>query len=257
MIYYLNRGIILEQAILSVVNKYFDTMRYDRLYKNFHIKATLNHPFAKLLKNESGLNAADSFPVVVVSTYNESKPPELADFRPQVKVIGIKKEDIESITGYTETIVDNGKETERVIPGLFPVVESSILEAIEKKIEEKGIMYGLSVRTYRMDKISLEIWAENAQLKNEIYEHLRLLVIGNMKYILSALKYRLFDVHIDDNTVYGQRSGAYNDQYDDVLLHGANITFDVNYGIEQIVLNTELIEIDKKIHTEAFYGKEE
>lgn len=239
MICYLNRGFILEQAIVSMVNTYFDTMQYDRFYKNFHIKATPDHPFAKVLMNENGLNAADAFPVVVVSTYDEGKPVELADLRPQVQGIGLKKEDIAIITRYKETIVDKDKERERVIPGLFPVVEPGIIEVIEKTIEERGIIYGFSVRTYRTDKISLEIWAENGQLKNELYEHLRLLVIGNMRHILSTSKYRFFDIKIDDDSVCGQRSGAYNDQFE-VLLYGANITFDVNYQIEQIVLDTAI-----------------
>lgn len=250
MIGYLNRGIIIEQAIVSLVNAYFDTLRYDRFYKNFHIKATLDHPFAKLLMNEQGLNAADSFPVVVVSTYDEGKPVELADLRPHTQGIGLKKDHIALITNYKETIVDKGKEKERVIPGLFPVVETSILEEINKTIEEKDIIYGVSVRTYRTDKISLEIWAENAQLKNEIYEQLRLFVIGNMRHILSTITYRFFDMKIDDDTVYGQRSGAYNDQFE-ILLYGANITFDVNYAIEQIVLNTDISNPTKDIIMEV------
>jgi hypothetical protein len=237
MICYLNKGLILEQAITALVNQYFDTMRLDSFYKNFHIKATLDHPFALILQ-EHGLNAADLFPVVVVSTYDDNKPSELINLSPQIEGIGLEQEDIDSITKYTEKIVTNGKEKERVIPGLFPIVESSILQAIKDTITERGLIYGFSVRTYRRDKISLEIWAENAQLKNEIYEYLRLFVIGNLRRIMEV-EYEFFDIKIDDDKINGQRSGAYNDQFD-VILHGANITFDVNYAIAQFVLDTEI-----------------
>jgi hypothetical protein len=63
--------------------------------------------------------------------------------------------------------------------------------------------------------------------------------MGNLRHILTAPKYEAHDVKMDDDTVNGQRSGAWNDQFD-VALAGANITFDVNYAIEQIVLDTEI-----------------
>jgi hypothetical protein len=237
VICYLNRGLILEQAVVALINQYFDAMRFDDFYKNFHIKATPDHPFALLFK-ESTLNAADLFPVIVVSTYEDSKPSELFDLSPQMEGIGLEQKDIDIITKYTEKIVINGKEKERIIPGLFPMVEASILQEIKDAIIKNGLIYGFSVGTYRMDKISLEIWAENSQLKNEIYEHLRLFVIGNLRHILES-KYEFFDIKIDDEKINGQRSGAYNDQFD-VILHGANITFDVNYAITQYVLDTEI-----------------
>jgi hypothetical protein len=235
----LNKGFILEQAITDLINRYFDTMRLDSFYKNFHIKATLDHPFAIALK-EKTLNAADLFPVVVVSSYDDNKPSELIDLSPQIEGLGLEQEDIDTITKYTEKIVINGKEKERVIPGLFPIAESSILEAIKNTITKNGLIYGFSVRTYRRDRISLEIWTENAQLKNEIYEHLRLFVIGNLRIIMEK-KYEFFDIKIDDDKINGQRSGTYGDIFD-VILHGANITFDVNYAITQFVLDTEIKE---------------
>jgi hypothetical protein len=237
VICYLNKGFILEQAVTDLVNQYFDVMRLDEFYKNFHVKATLDHPFAVVLK-EHTLNAADLFPVVVVSTYDDNKPSELIDLSPQIEGIGLEQEDIDDIIKYTEKILFKGKEKERVIPGLFPIAESSILNAIKDAIVKNGSIYGLSIRTYRRDKISLEIWAENAQLKNEIYEHLRLFVIGNLRHIMEK-KYEFFDIKIDDDKIDGQRSGAYNDQFD-VILRGANITFDVNYAITQFVLDTEI-----------------
>jgi hypothetical protein len=237
VICYLNKGLILEQAVTGLANQYFDAMRLDGFYKNFHIKATLDHPFAVLLR-EHTLNAADHFPVVVVSTYDDNKPSELIGLSPQIEGLGLEQEDVDGITKYTEKISARGKEKERVIPGLFPVAESSVIQAVKDTIAGNGLIYGLSVRTYRCDKISLEIWAENAQLKNEIYEHLRLFVIGNLRNILEK-QYEFYDIKIDDDKINGQRSGAYNDQFD-VLLYGANITFDVNYAITQFILDTEI-----------------
>jgi hypothetical protein len=238
MVCYLNRGFILEQVIVVAINDYFETSKFENLYKNFHIKATLDHPFAKIFKNPKGLNAADLFPVVVVSTYNDGKPHDLP-IPPKVDGVGLNQQDIDLITRTTETVIINEKEKVRSIPGICTVVAPDVLDVIKKRIDEKKIIYGFSLKTYRMDKISLEIWSENTQLKNEIYEHLRLFVLGNLRYILTAKKYQAHDIKIDDDTVNGQRSGAWNDQFD-VILAGADITFDVNYAIEQIVLDTEI-----------------
>ncbi|MDR2701088.1 MAG: hypothetical protein LBB72_01495 [Spirochaetaceae bacterium] len=238
MVCYLNRGFILEQAIVAAINDYFETINTESLYENFHVKATLDHPFAKIFKNPKGLNAADLFPAVVVSTYEDEKPHDLP-MPPQVEGIGLDKEDIGTITNTSETVTVNGRQKERKIPGLCTVVAPEVLKAINQHIDKKKMIFGFLVRTYRRDKISLEIWSENTQLKNEIYEQLRLFVIGNLRHVLAEDKYQSYDIKIDDDTVSGQRSGAWNDQFD-VILAGGSITFDVNYAIDQIVLDTNI-----------------
>jgi hypothetical protein len=249
MVCYLNRGFILEQAIVSAVNDYFETIMADQFYSNFHVRATLDHPFAQLFNKEHGLNAADLFPVVVVSTYDDGKPPDLP-MKPEVVGRGFVKNEIDIITKVTEEVTLNGKKKVRPIPGLCTVVAPEILEAIYARIGEKQIIYGFSVRLHRKDKISLEIWAENVQLKNELYEQLRLFDTGNLRHILTTPKYEVQDIKMDDDTVNGQRSGAWNDQFD-VVLAGANLTFDVNYAIEQIVLDTEIENPRRDLITEV------
>jgi hypothetical protein len=249
MVCYLNRGFILEQAVVVAINDYFEASKFENLYKNFHIKATLDHPFAKIFKNPKGLNAADLFPVVVVSTYDDGKPHDLP-IPPKVEGIGLTQQEIDLITKTTETVIINEKEKTRPIPGICTAVATDILDEIKKRIDEKKIVYGFSSKTYRTDKISLEIWSENTQLKNEIYEHLRLFVLGHLRYILTAEKYQAYDIKIDDDTVNGQRSGAWNDQFD-VILAGADITFEVNYAIEQIVLDTQIVNPGRDLITEV------
>lgn len=238
MICYLNRGFILEQAIVAAVNDYFETIKAENLYENFNVRATLEHPFAKVFKGGTGLKAADQFPAVVVSTNNEVKPSDLP-IRPQVQGIGLTQGDIDVIKKTTETIIKDGKEKECRIPGFCTVVAPDVLKAIEDHLAAKKISYGLSIKMYRRDTISFEIWAENAQLKNELYEQLRLFVAGNLRHILTVKKYQAYDVKLDDESVNGHRNFAWNDQFD-VVLVGGDITFEVNYAVEQIVLDTQI-----------------
>ena len=101
MICYLNRGLILEQAICALLKEYFESIHLENTYENFHVCVTNEHPFAELMFH-SGLNAADSFPAVVVTTQEDRKPHNL-DLPPTYDAIGIGREDLETITKTTET----------------------------------------------------------------------------------------------------------------------------------------------------------
>lgn len=255
MLCYLNRGLILEQALVSLVREYFETLHLDNKYQNFHISVTTEHPFAELYLHE-GRNASDSFPCVVITTQEDRKPFEFDEFASnEVEGLGITERDLDEITKTTEIYFNKkGVEKAREIPGLCTVVDEKTLEAIRKTIEKQGYCYGYSIRSRRKDTLGLEIWAENVQLKNEIYEQLRLYVASNLPYIL-ADRYPFFDIAIFDNTITGHRSNNYNFDFD-VVLSGAHISLDVNYCVEQIVLNTELTEVSNEIITEALnYGK--
>jgi hypothetical protein len=257
MICYLNRGLILEQAVCSILDEYLDTIQIDKTFKNFHTHVTLRHPFARLFM-EKGLKAADHFPSVVVATSDEGKPGELDGLRPQrqgttLDAVGFSGSDIDAILDTKETVTLNGKTVTRQKPG-YPIVASEeAIAAIRKTLETQERVYGWSVRTYRQDSISIEIWAENEQVKNQIYSDIDLFVLGNLRDELIS-KYENCDLKIDDESIQGQRSGAWNIDFA-VVLSGANIRFEANYAAEQILINTGLKELHREIVAEgANYG---
>lgn len=241
MVCYLNRGLILEQAICRMVHEYFDKLHLDTKYKNFHISVTLDHPFAELYLHES-LNTGDSFPAVVISTQEDNKPSELVELPIHTQYISIDKNDLDIITNTKD---ERGKS----IPGLCSVVDDDVLEELNKTIEKNGEAYGISFRSYHKDNINIEIWAENNQLKNEIYEQLRLYITGSFPEEL-AQKYSFFAPVIFDASFQGHRSNNYNFDFD-VALSGAHISFDVNYCLEQILIDTDATSISGELITEV------
>lgn len=249
MLCYLNRGLILEQALCDIVQEYFKSLHLENKYQNFHIKVTTEHPFARLLMDE-GMNTSDSFPCVVITTQEDRKPIEFDDLAPHVMGIGITESDLKEITKTKEEYYNSkGVLKTRDIPGLCTVVDENTLEKIRETIQRQGFCYGYSIRTRRKETLSFEIWAENIQLKNEIYEQLRLFVASNLRHILDE-KYPFFDIALFDNTITGTRSNNFNLDFD-VVLSGAHIGFDINYCVEQIVLNTELTGVSQEIITEV------
>ena len=241
-VYYLNKGLILEQAIVSLIHDYLDKLDIDNIYKNFHVEVTNSHPFASLyLHNNS--RAADSFPAIVVSTQSDDKTSELAQLSADLRTIGLNAQDIESLTNnrYTQNFKDiTGVEhkTGEKIPGLCSVCSDNVKEELLQAIEKTGLVYGYEVTTRRSDKIGIDIWADNEQVKNELYEMVRLFISGGLPIVLSA-NYKDFDTAIFDVSLHGQRGGNYNLDFD-VQLSGAMITFDVNYCIKQIIIDTDI-----------------
>ena len=231
MLCYLNRGLILEQAIAALIHNYFEALHLEAKYKNFRVNVTTEHPFAKLYLYD-GLSASDSFPAVVVTTQEDAKPAEFDGLAPHALDVELTASDIAEITA-------GG------LPGLCSVVDEATLDAINEAIERQGSVVGHSIRTRRRDSMSVEIWAENIQLKNEIYEQTRLFVTGNLRHLLATL-YPFYDIALFDGTVTGRRSNNFNFDFD-VLLAGAHIGFDANYCVEQIAIDTEEARINKEI----------
>jgi len=251
MLVYLNRGLILEQAICDLLDEYIKTIKLEKTFANFQPHVTLQHPFSQVFLDDSA-KAADHFPAIVVSTYDDGKPPEMDGLPPQtqgsaVDAVGITKDDIDTI------LAARGDE-KNPVPGVPIAASPEAIETLRNILKSQKQVFGYSIRTYRQDSISIEIWAENAQVKNQIYEDVRLFVLGNLRNVLTD-KYESYDLKIDDESINGQRSSAYNIDFG-VVLFGACIRFEVNYAVEQILINTEFKELHREIVLkETNYGE--
>ena len=245
-VYYLNRGLILEQAIVSILHEYLDTIDVDGLYKNFHVDVTNSHPFASLYLHNN-LNASDLFPSIVVSTQNDGKTGDLAQLPACIDVVGLSSKDIDHITRTTDK--DGNK-----IPGLANVATQKIIDDIKAVIAEQGYVYGLDVTARRTDRIGIEIWADNEQVKNELYEIVRLFLSAGLLMRLEET-YPDFDISLFDHTLHGQRSGNYNMDFG-VALSGASLSLDVNYCIQQVIVDTAITNIQDVIPEAKNYVKE-
>lgn len=256
-VYYINQGIILEQAIASLIHDYLEKIDTDNLYKNFHVEVTNAHPFASLYLHNN-TRASDVFPAIIVSTQSDDKTSELSQFSADVQTIGLTASDIESLTSnkYTEDFTDiTGAKLEagERIPGYCAVVSDSVKKELLKITQKQEYAYGYDIITRRTDRIGIDIWADNEQVKNELYEMMRLFVTGGLPIVLNA-RYKNFDISIFDQSIHGQRSGNYNLDFD-IPLSGASISFDVNYCVRQIIVDTGITTINEVIPEVKDYAK--
>ncbi len=241
MIFFLNRGLILEQEIVKALKKYFSIIDASELWKNYAVSITNKHPFAQImLANNPGKNAASLFPVVVVATESESIPSELASLDlGDTDIVTLEPEDL-------EPNAEGKSPIERRYEMITPNIMRNIQSAMENREDKR--LFGESMFIRRRDHLSIEIWAESPQLKNELYELIRLFVCGFLRDYLGELYKEHFDgidgqspLVIFDSSVRGQRSNNFNLDFG-IELCGAHITFEADYVIEQTIIDTELID---------------
>ena len=242
MVYFLNRAFNTEQAIVALIESYMERLDVDELYKNFHISVTNEHPFANMLI-DSNMRSADVFPSIVVSSQNDVKTGDMVGMPVQSQLVSLTKPDIDDIVDVYETVTIKGKDKRRQIPGLSAVAADTTITALKEACDKSpmGEVYGFSQVIRRTDSISVEIWSDNAQLKNELYDALKLYVSTSLDFILQN-KYKAFAVSVGEYTVKGERGNNFNFDFD-VPLYGAVINFDVDYASEQILIDTELEEM--------------
>ena len=118
------------------------------------------------------------------------------------------------------------------------MVNEEIIKELEEVFKLKEQLIGVTRIIRRQEKIAIEIWSENNQLKNELYEQVRLFLAGGIHEAM--IKYsENNNLAIFDHTIQGDRSGNYNYDFG-VTLFGARLTFDADYFIEQSVIETQL-----------------
>ena len=250
MIFFLNRGLILEQEVVKALKKYFSIIDVPGYYKNFTVSITNEHPFARILLSEYPEKATASlFPVIVATTVNDSKPSELMHLASS-SYMAIEPADIkEGQNGEPSAI-------EKRYMMMTPKKMSELRAAMEARQDKR--IYGTSFFIRRRDSIAIEIWAENPQLKNELYELIRLFACGFMREYLDKTYSDYFSelneaggiLTIFDSSIRGQRSNNFNLDFG-IELSGAHITFEADYIIEQSIIDTELVEINDNLLLEV------
>ena len=267
MIYYLNLGFVLEQALVDVCKTYIDRLHLESVYDNFHISVVNEHPFAHMMLEDSP-TANDTFPAVVITSQSDGEVPDLANLMEVNHGVKVTSKDFDDLfaeafrprtrinenTGETEVVKKrDGKTVMENVPGYVLIYDEERINQLKDiadsrtTSEETGGIYGIKIDSRRRDNVSVEIWCENDQLKDELYEHLNLFFTCSLDRILHE-KFKMFDCAIFGNRIHGERSSNYNFDFD-VTLSGSHITFSVDYNVSQIILDTDI----ENLTTEIFW----
>jgi hypothetical protein len=236
MMYFLNRGLIMEQVIAEAIREYFHAMSVEKMYPNYELNITNEHPWARILMNRNS-DAAGLFPAIIVTSESDIHAPHNGHPLPEVEKLILEPADLDHLVehGYT--------------------IHSEVVERLRMAFEGRENLYGHTFIIRRLERISIEIWAENITVKNSLYEDVLLFVLGALSEYLEEYRKKYGLIFFDD-TVDGQRSGTFTNTYG-IGLAGANITFNIDYMIEQSYINTDIIKINEPVTVKVKHGNKE
>jgi hypothetical protein len=231
MLIVMNKGLSIEDVLLEELKKYFSAARFNELYPVLgQVHIGLEHPFAALMDQNSRRDMRSLFPSITIVSASDEKVPEFAALN-NASLVSITKDDIADIEkgGYQ--------------------ISSGAIAWIQEYLASANVLYGIESVGQLRDHVSIEIWAENIQAKNEIYSMIELFLHGPMGKAMQST----YEITIFGDTIRGQRSGNYNFDFGQNL-YGGQISFDADYLIEQTVFDSELIELNKTVWAEVVNG---
>jgi hypothetical protein len=222
---YLNKLFIPELEILRAFKEYLKSIDIRGLYRRVTVNASNDHPFAQIAGGASisgKINTAGLFPAIVITTAGDEKSGRLADLGYMQDADLVQLDSMEGLDDY--------------------LVTEKVKELIQAHLAERPVLYGGRYLFRRKDDISIEIWAENIDMKNQLYDIAKFFVLSWKDTGLAGFIERNA-LAIFDGTVRGDRSNNYNFDFG-ISLAGANIQFEAEYLAECIVLDTDIRDRD-------------
>lgn len=219
MKFVLNKYPIAEDIIVAELRDYFAASQFEERFPNFGLPRVSNdHPFATLLMHEGGGEDwfPDLFPSITVVAGSDAKPNDLTN-TVNWESTHLTAEDVDEITaaGYAISAEDLAR--------LHAYFDGGVDD-----------LWGLSWMSPMRDDMSFEVWAENIQVKNELYNEVRAFLAGPWRLDLARRR----DITIHDASIRGQRGNNYNLDFGRTL-YGGRITVDVDYYWVQAIYDSE------------------
>ena len=227
----------IEDILLGKFRSYlYEDVRFAQLYPNFgNVNVSLVHPFAYL--NDQKINGTqvpvELFPSVTIISNTDNQAVEVPSFTESFQ-----------LTTEKLNLVKNDRDTY--------IVSDQAVSDLETAIGA-GDVFGQGGGTRKRDEIALEVWAENIELKNKLYDLV-------MAFLTSPYRYELKSDHEIDiliHTINGTRGGNYNFEFGRILF-GGMIQFNADYPIALYVIDAELGAFSAVEHTyqEVHYGED-
>jgi hypothetical protein len=219
----------IEQILVKELRNYFhNDIRWGALYANYQkIRISPIHPFAYLI--DQAMNGAkvpvDLFPSITVVEDTGSKTISL----------GILKKEAKITQSELDHIAAN--------PDLY-VISDTDFQALQTLITQHEYEYAEGCATVRNGSVSIEIWADNDELKRKIIDLVAAFVMGVKRYHINES----YNIKIQEESVNINRSGNYNFDFGK-MLYGGTVTFNADYSLAQYFIDSEIEEIEAIIHT--------
>lgn len=229
MIYVITFCPDVEKTLLQEMRKYFaDEIHFSSLYPNYpNLRIDLTHPFAYLMDKEINGSSipSDLFPSITIVVTNDTKPVELKPILHTKKITIAEINDIENN------------------PDLYQMADPD-LQALKSLIQADEYKWSEGAGTIRRAAISVEVWADNPELKNKIYDLVYAFFVSKKRYEINEN----YDIKLFEEQLSGQRSGNYNLDFGKIY-YGGMINISADYPLNQYFVDTTIATVTGVYHT--------
>lgn len=217
----------IEELLVRDIRDYLENdVRFNVLYPNFgHPNVTQEHPFATMTAVDLGggnIQSADLFPAIAVMDMSSGPNPALSTTT--------EPEDVKCTYAEYQDIVANREEN------IISDVDLEAIRLIVHPDEGDSVLWGKGVENMWRSNIAIEIWADNAKVKNVLFHILNSYFIGPRRYDFRTAHDSI--AVIDSMTA--EKTGVYNFDFG-MMLYGAMIRISMDYVSGQYVFDTDLV----------------
>ena len=220
----------IEDILIEELKAYFyNEIRFADIYPKFgNIRVSNVHPFAFLIDQDINGTAVDVelFPSITVVSENDRKA--------EINIPALQR-DIKINAAEVADIVARSDMYQ---------ISAADLTALQDLTTGESFVWSLGAGTNRQDSVSVEIWSENIDLKNRVYDLVEAFFVGPKRYEIKTSH----EVNIHEEGVSGQRSGNYNFDFGKTL-YGGVVTLQADYQINQYFVDTTIVDIAGITHT--------
>lgn len=231
-IYIINIAPDVEKIMMDSLRSHlYDEVHFKDIYPNFgNIRVSSVHPFSILLEQQiigTGKVPTNLFPSVTLIENISNRNPELPHLSER-KDVEITDAEVADITANRDKYI----------------ISDADLAILVTATSEGGTVWADGIESYIRGSFIAEIWSENMEVKNRLFDLVRNFLMGIWKYaILESENLRISD------SIQGERSGLYNYDFGKVL-YGSTMSFEVDYAVMQYKLDTDVDALTGIIHTE-------
>ncbi len=234
MIYAVHLAPDVEGILVDAFQAYFQKeAKTSDLFRNYPtIRVSQTHPFAHLVDqviNGTQVVLEGLFPSLTVISESDNKAIPLP---PLIEEASFGLPEIQHILDHRE---------------LYIVSDATIaaLQALVGEDDAATRLFARQTVTVRGHSISLEVWADNADLKNKIYDLAQAFVMGPKRFDLKNESF----LELRESEMSGQRSGQYNFDFGKIF-YGGSIRIPVDITYMQLFIDSDQSEITGvEVHT--------
>lgn len=214
----------IEELLVKDIRDYLENdIRFNVLYPKFgHPNVSQEHPFATMTAMDLGggnIVQNDIFPAIAVMDMSSGPNPALNT--------STEPEDVKCGVPEYNDIANNRN------VNIISDVDLDAIWAVVDPLQGNTILWGRGVENMWRSNLAIEIWADNAKVKNVLFHILNGYFVGPRRYEFRTANNAVAFI----DSLNAEKTGVYNFDFG-MMLYGAMIRISMDYVVGQYIFDT-------------------